>query len=248
MNRPRTPFGLALRKWRETRGLSQLKLATLAGTSPRYLSFVETGRSRPNRGVVLRLAQALEVPLREQNQLLAAAGLSPAFTERTLPELHPFLSSVRAMIAAHDPFPAFVFDRAYRLVDANAAARRIVPGLEERGWIDAMFAPDSPLRAATENFAEIGWTALETLRREHGSAEVVRRLEEHLSGVARPALELPSDGSPILSARFRFGDACVSTFSTILRFGNSRDVTLDELRVELVFPSDDVSARFFRGG
>ncbi len=130
--RRESPFGTELRYWRERRGLSQLKLAVDAGMSPRYLSFVETGRSRPGRAVVERLAEALDVPLRYRNRLLVAAGIAPTYPEGSFDdaEMTPFRRVVDSMLAKHEPYPAFAFDHAYRLSSTNAAAKRLMPGLE----------------------------------------------------------------------------------------------------------------------
>ena len=124
------PFGRRLRYWRGLRGMSQLELAASAGTSSRHLSFCETGRSRPGRDLVLRLAEVLAVPVRAQNDLLEAAGLPPA--HRAVPLDSPHLAPVRrvldAVLAAHDPYPAWVLSRGLVVVDANRAARALFPG------------------------------------------------------------------------------------------------------------------------
>lgn len=229
--------------------MSQLRLAASASMSPRYVSFVETGRSRPSRGVVLRLADALDVPLRERNRLLVAAGLAPAYADRGLDaaELAPYRRVVSALLAKQEPYPAFVFDRAYRILDANAAGRRFVaPGGD---WLRSIFAPESPLRGLLENAAELGWAVHEMLVREaQGSPmveECVARLEGYLCDLARPPRAPEGSFAGTAAARFRFGDRVVSTVSAVARFGVARDVTLDELRVELLFPADDGSAAFF---
>jgi transcriptional regulator with XRE-family HTH domain len=236
--------------------MSQLRLATTASMSPRYVSFVETGRSRPSRNVVLRLADALAVPLRERNAMLVAAGIAPAFAERTLDDdaMEPFRRIVETMLAKHDPYPAFALDREYRILRANAAASRLLVAVGYSkdaigaDWIDAFFSPQSALRASLENLPEVGWAMVELLRREadHGGESlhaILARLEEHMRDIPQPReTEAPS---PMLCPRFRFGDQTVSTVTTIARFGTARDITLDELQVELVFPADDASARFF---
>lgn len=250
MTRGESPFGAELRYWRERRGLSQLRLAVTTGMSPRYVSFVETGRSRPGRAVIERLSEALDVPLRDRNRLLVAAGIAPSYPQGSLDEaaLSPFRLVVDSMLTKHEPYPAFAFDHDYRLVVANRAAHRLLPGLDGGNWIDISFAPGSPIRAATENFAEVAWASLDLMRREANSSpnalrDVVSRLERHLVGVARPAE--PARDERVICPRFRFGDRVVTTITTIARFGSARDVTLDELRVELVFPADEDSRLFF---
>lgn len=248
--RGESPFGIELRYWRERRGLSQLRLATNAGMSPRYVSFVETGRSRPGRAVVERLAEALDVPLRDRNRLLVAAGIAPAYPQGSLDDaaLSPFRHVIDSLLAKHEPYPAFAFDQDYRLLVANAAAHRLLPGLAGGNWIDVAFAPESPIRAAMENFAEVAWASLDLLRRDANATpgaarDVVSRLERHLLGVERPPAT-PRD-ERVICPRLRLGDRRVTTITTIARFGGARDVTLDELRVELMFPADEESRRFF---
>jgi transcriptional regulator with XRE-family HTH domain len=248
--RRESPFGVELRFWRARRGLSQLRLAVTAGMSPRYLSFVETGRSRPGRMVIERLAEALDIPPRDRNRLLVAAGIAPSYPEGSLdePALSPFRRVVDSMLAKHEPYPAMAFDRDYRLVRANAAAHRLIPGLEGGNWLDLSFAPGSPIRAITVNFAEVAWAAMDLLRREsNGSLDALgaslERLQAHLADVPRPR-ETSADDR-VICPRFRVGDRVITTTTTIARFGSARDITLDELRVELMFPADEDSARFF---
>src|SRR5262245_32947169 len=124
-------FGNRLRHWRRVRGKSQLDLALDARTTPRYVSFVETGRSRPSRQMVVRLARALDVPLRERNDLLLAAGYAPLYRAGSLegPELDRVHAALASMLSAHEPFPAVVMDRAWNVLRANNGARRLFGGL-----------------------------------------------------------------------------------------------------------------------
>ena len=245
-----TPFGRELRRWRDTRKLSQLRLASAASMSPRYLSFVETGRSRPSAAVVHRLAEALEVPLRERNRLLEAAGLAAAYPLRSLDDasLSPYRSVVRMLLDNHDPFPGVAMDQSYRVLDANQSARRLFPNIERADWLETSFAPGSPLREAIENFDEVGHTALDLFRQELAAGAAVQEqidtLARHLEGVPRPKPSAELEPMPCI--RIRVGDVLVTTVSTIARFNRANDITLDELRVELLFPADEQSAAFFR--
>src|ERR1700726_710405 len=121
---PDAPIGVLLREWRERRRRTQLDLALDAGVSARHLSFVETGRSRPGAEVILRIAEHLELPLRERNRLLLAAGYAPAFPDRPLeaPEMRPTKRALEEILAQHEPYPAMVIDRRWDLVSANQAA------------------------------------------------------------------------------------------------------------------------------
>ena len=124
---PGSPFGRRLREWRRFRGLSQLALATGAATTSRHVSFLETGRSRPSSELVLRLCEVIDVPLRQRNELLEAAGLAPAYPHLPLDseELTPYLSGVESLLDAHDPMPGLVFDAKWRVLIANVGARRL---------------------------------------------------------------------------------------------------------------------------
>lgn len=251
-SRPASPFGERLRLWRRRRGMSQLQLATEAETTPRYLSFLETGRSRPGRAIVLRLARCLELPVREQNTLLLSAGLPAAFDERDLDDeaLRPLRMAIDAILARHEPFPACAMDGLGRVVRLNEACRRFMPGVEtqspEQG-LDAFLAP-GPGREMVENFAEVAWAYCDRLQREAARTgdPRLRALFElahaHLRDVPRPV----SAEGPVLVVRFRFGDRVIRTFTTVMRFDTPHEVTLSELRVELVFPMDDEADAFFR--
>lgn len=128
---PESGFGRYLRSWRRRRGFSRLELAERSGTTPRHLLFIETGRSRPRTGMVLRLAQALSLPPREQNAALEAAGLPAVFPDLPLeaPEMAPFREAVQSLPTSHDPLPAAVLDRYGAIVEANAGFERLTPGL-----------------------------------------------------------------------------------------------------------------------
>src|SRR5256885_7712840 len=127
----RPPVGMLLRDWRQRRRLSQLDLALEAGVSTRHLSFVETGRSRPSPEMVLHLADQLEVPLRDRNQLLLAAGYAPRYAERGLdePEMAPVREALELVLRGHEPYPAVVVDRGWSMVAANPAVGLLTAGV-----------------------------------------------------------------------------------------------------------------------
>ncbi|MEM8736678.1 MAG: helix-turn-helix domain-containing protein, partial [Planctomycetota bacterium] len=167
-NKP-TAFGRQLKRWRQKRGLSQLDLATSAATTPRHLSFVESGRSRPGKELVLRLARALDLPVRSQNELLLAAGLPAQFTERELTDqqIEPYRMAVQQIIDSHNPYPACVHDALGRVLTCNDAHRRMVPGCESMSpeeLVDMFFAP-GPLRNSIENWAEVAWAWVDRQQR-----------------------------------------------------------------------------------
>lgn len=248
-----SPFGQQLRFWRKQFGLSQLDLACRAQTTPRHLSFIETGRSRPKRDLVLRLATTLELPIREQNALLVAAGLRPAYSERALDdaELRPLRAAVRTILDRHEPFPACAIDGLGQLRMTNATCRAFMPGAEELSpeeQIEHFFGP-GPSRDALENWDEVAWAAFDRMRSDAARTQnsrlsaLVERALYHLGGVPRPA---PSNASPVMCMRMRMGGETIRMFSTVMRFDSAREITMSELRVELIFPMDDVADAFFR--
>lgn len=253
-SRSASPFGVRLRGCRRRAGLSQLALATRAGTTGRHLSFLETGRSRPGEELVLRLGRALDLPLRERNALLVAAGFSARYREARLddPSLAPISNVVDRVLAQHEPFPAWAFARGLRPMVANAAGERLFPGLtamSPTAIVDTWFGP-GPFREMVENWREVSAAGLDSLRRDAAAAadpdidRLVQRAESLLAGIGDP----PIDSSfPVVCPRFRVGGQLVRTVSAVLRFDTAVDVTTSELRVELMFPADEPSAAFFRG-
>ena len=253
-----SPFGHALRRWRLARRLSQLELATRAGTPARHVSFLETGRSRPSREMVLRLAGAIDVPLHERNALLAVAGFGPAFAQRTLDDaaLGPVRFVIERLLAAHAPYPGIVLDRWYDILDANVAAQRLLNGGRP---IDRDDPPNlielmlGPLKEVVLNGDDLALDALARLRRDVAAAPDDGRLAGLLERVeaatrrvpARPNEPLPSE-SVVLLTRVRLGGVELTTHSTFVYFGSTHDVTVDGLHLELMYPADDVTDRAFR--
>jgi transcriptional regulator with XRE-family HTH domain len=244
-------LGDLLRYWRRVRGKSQLDLATEARTTPRYVSFVETGRSQPTRQMVVRLARALDVPLRERNGLLLAAGYAPLYAGATLegPELDRVRRALTSMLARHDPFPAVVMDRAWNVLQANAGAQRLFGGLcapdpmpEPANVLDLMIEP-GPVRDAVLNWDAVVPALLERCRREAvggvldaATAARIQRLRAR-ADVADDVL--PAGPSvPVIDVTFAFGGDRLSFFSVVSTMGTPVDVTAQELRVEAFFPAD----------
>ncbi len=246
--------GVLLRDWRSRRRRSQLDLALDVGVSPRHLSFVETGRSRPSPELVLAVADHLEVPLRERNTLLLAAGYAPRYSQRSLddPSMEVARDSLQRMLDAHDPYPGVVVDRQWNVVLANAAASALVADLPAEllgpplNVYRACLHPDG-LASRTVNLAEWADYLVHQLRRDlalTGDDELARLLAEVRAypGVADALGETSTarDEPPLLvPLRLRAGDHELALFTTLTTFGTPRDVTLDELAVELFFPADD---------
>jgi transcriptional regulator with XRE-family HTH domain len=252
-----SPFGQRLRDWRQRSGMSQLDLALQAGTTPRYLSFIETGRSRPGRELVLRLAAALDLPFRERNALLASAGLAPAYPEHNLnePVMRPVTSVLEKVLMGHEPYPAWVVGSGLRFIGSNRGAEALFPGmcgLPPEAIVDLWYGP-GPFRDMVENWPDVVWAGVAALRREFGRTadphlqQLLRRAETHLKGIPAPAPDAQPDW-PLICARLKVGDRLVRTISTVMRFDRAVEVTASELRVELLFPADDESDTFFRCG
>lgn len=262
--RKRSAFGRLLLHWRGLRGKSQLALAQEVETTTRHLSYVENGRSRPGRDLVLRLAEALDLPLRSRNELLEAAGLAAEFAQSELGGelLLPYRRAVLGVMGAVNPYPAFAMDAAFNLEEANAAARHMLAGLSGASpssgaggaplnLVDAFLAP-GPARASIVNFAEVAWSWHQRLVRaslgrevDSPALEALRgRVLGYLGDVPRPAFD--GAGEPVMCPTFRIGEQLVRTIGMTMRFGPSRDVTLEELTVDLLYPRDAASEAFFR--
>lgn len=245
-----TPFGAALRRWRLARGRSQLALAHRAETTSRHLSFLETGRSRPSRDMVARLAEALELPLRESNELFRVAGLAPAYpeTELAAEDLAPFTAVVEQMLDRHSPYPAYAVDRHWNIVRTNRAADRFLPDAGERNVVRLTYA--GAWRESIANWADLAWVGVRRLQAESarlpGDAELAA-LASLAAEASQGVTERPgADGARVLCPHFLVGDDLVRTISVVAQFGSARDVTLEELRIELIYPADEAAAAFFR--
>lgn len=259
MRADRKPVGEHLREWRQRRRLSQLDLACEAGISTRHLSFVETGRAQPSREMVLLLADQLQVPLRERNLFLVAAGFAPVFPERPLDD--PALSSARAavelILKAHEPCPSLAIDRRWNLVLANAAVGPLLNGvspalLEAPVNVFRLALHPDGLAPRTINLAEWRAHLLERLRRE---AEITAdpALDALLAEVAGyPApFGPPARGDPaviVAPLKLATPGGVLSFFSTTTVFGTPVDVTVSELALETFFPADEATARALSAG
>ncbi|HET6316252.1 MAG TPA: helix-turn-helix domain-containing protein [Chloroflexota bacterium] len=250
-----SPFGERLRYWRHRSGLSQLELAATAATTPRHLSFVESGRSRPGRDLVLRLSAALDMPVRERNELLARAGLAPEYPSHDLDDrvMRPVNLVLDKVLATHEPYPAWVVAPGLRFIRSNRAAEALFPGMcdmQPEEIVDLWYGP-GPFRQTVENWADVVWAAVATLRREAARStdqkllDLVRRAEAHLRTVPPPTPEVEPE-LPFVCARLKLGGSIVRTVSTVMRFDAAVEVTASELRVELLFPADDASDTFFQ--
>jgi transcriptional regulator with XRE-family HTH domain len=254
-------FGDLLRYWRKVRAMSQLDLAAAAATTPRYMSFVETGRSQPSREMVVRLAVALDVPLRDRNGLLVAAGFAPIYPEHDPddPAIERVMSALGRMLEQHAPFPAVVMDRRWNVVRVNSGAVQLFAALcapdpvpDPANVLRLMLEP-GPVRAAVQNWDQVAPSLLERARREAvggvmdlATAELVQQLR---TGVGAAELTTPRSIAPlvpVIDVEFALGETNLRWFSVVSTIGTPVDVTAQELRVEAFFPSDAETAARWR--
>ena len=251
------PVGEHLRTWRQRRRMSQLDLALEAEVSTRHLSFLETGRAQPSRDMLMHLAEALAIPLRERNAILVAAGFAPAYGERRLddPALAAARAAVEAVLRGCEPFPAFAVDRHWNIVSFNQAAGGLLAGADP-----SLLAAPNALRLALHpkglgprivNFAE--W-------RSHLVARLRQQIDatgdEILEGLLVEILTYPDARDALPARRFepsivvplhlRVEGAVLAFISTMTVFGSPVDVTLSELAIETFFPADSETAAWLR--
>ena len=255
----RPGVGGMLRSWRQRRRLSQLDLANEAAVSARHLSFVENGRSKPSRELVLHLAEHLEVPLRERNTLLLAAGYAPSYARTPLEDeaMTPVREALDQVLAGHEPFPAVVVDRHWDLVSANRPLMElmstgIAPHLLEEP-VNAMRVTLHPEGLAPRilNFPEYAAHLVDRLRREALSYADERLLALHdelcsYPGVAGSASPADTAGQVFMPMVLRTGEGVLTFFSMLSTFGTARDITLEELAVESFFPADEATEELSR--
>ncbi|MCY0096106.1 helix-turn-helix transcriptional regulator [Hoeflea ulvae] len=242
-----TEFGGLLRQWREARRLSQLDLGLSANVSARHISFLETGRARPSRAMVLNLGSVLEVPRGSRNAMLHAAGFAPGYRARGLDEaeMAPVSAALGWMLERHLPYPAFVLDRHWRLVRVNATAGMLLGqmGLGEGTSLIEALLDQTRLPAVIENWQEVAQHLLQRLRTESahlgGDAwlnEMAARLADQLGDAA------PGPGSQaIVPTRYRLGETTLSLFSTMSQFSTAEDITLADWKIEHLFPADEAT-------
>jgi transcriptional regulator with XRE-family HTH domain len=246
-------LGAALRSWRGRRRVSQLELAATAGTTQRHLSFIESGRSVPGRGMVLRLAEALEVPLRERNALLLAAGYAPAYALTSLEDaaLGAVRTALDRILAGHLPYPAVITDRLGALVSGNRAFWALAGGAASELRTAPVSLPrlllhPEGMAPRIVNLDLWGWHVIAALRR-----EALRSPSERLEGLVaeleallpeRPRAPAPDYVGLAVPLRLRLAGDELHLLTTLTHFGTAVDVALAELRLEAFLPADEATA------
>jgi transcriptional regulator with XRE-family HTH domain len=249
--------GVLLRDWRTRRHLSQMELALEAGVSARHVSFVETGRATPSAEMILHLAEQLQIPLRERNQLLLAAGFAPVYSQRDLddPDMGPARAALEQVLAAHEPSPALAVDRHWGMVAANRAVGPLLSGV-------APHLLEPPVNVLRLSLHPDG-LAPQILNLDQWRSHVLDRLARQAIQTGDPALRalheelsaLPGGADPyaheqladlFVPLRLRVGGVELTFLSTVTTFGTATDITLAELAVEAFFPADAATADFMR--
>ncbi len=247
-------FARLLRDWRQKRRWSQLELALTSGVSQRHISFLESARANPSRAMILQLSEALEVPLRERNLWLTAAGFAPIYRTRTLddPQMAQIMGAVRMMLAAHEPYPALALDRAWNVLVSNRAFDALVELLGADVWervggarrnLMRLFFHPQGIRPLMTNWAAVGpllWQRAAREAHELGGADMQAVLED-LAPFQEPEIlwsGMDSALLPVAPFKLAAGELRISLFAVIATFGTAQDVTTDELRIETLFPAD----------
>lgn len=263
-----SPFGQLMKEWRRTRALSQLDLALDCGVSQRHVSFLESGRANPSRGMILHLASALAVPLRQQNEMLLAAGFAPVYGSRSLdsPEMHLIANALARTLEQQEPYPAIVVDRRYNLLKANRSAigfMMFMLGLdgESAGRMMAdgvniahMLLSEQALKPHIENWDEMAAWFTRRLRadawiegEEGETASLFAELmqDPDFARIARTPRD-DTDHPPALTVNFVRDGTRLSLFSMIASIGTPMDVSVQDLHVEFNFPADDETDAWFQ--
>ncbi len=250
-----TDFGSLLREWRQRRRLTQLELSLTADVSTRHLSFLETGRANPSREMVLELADHLEIPLRERNVLLTAAGYAAAYPRRSLdaPEMRPVRAAIQQVLEGHEPYPAIAVDRYWNLVSMNRAAAVLAADVDQElldppANVYRMALHPRGLAPRVVNFAEFAHHLLARLRHDvtvsadPDLAALLGEVEAYPTVRAIGRAHAADPGAVVVPVRLRHPHGELAMFTTVATFGTPGDVTVDELALETFFPADAETA------
>ncbi|MFJ3924690.1 helix-turn-helix domain-containing protein [Streptomyces sp. NPDC090022] len=257
-----TSVGSLLRTWRERRGISQLELAGRADSSSRHISFIETGRSRPSEEMVLRLADRLDVPVRERNALLLAAGYAPVYAQTPLddPSMGTLREGLERLLTGYEPYPALIVDGTYHVIAANRGILMLLDGLPEHLLVPPLNAmritlhPEG-LAPRIVNFKEWRGHLLAQMERQIALArsEPLRALYEEVAAYPVPVPDRPGDAEPAepvpyfaLPLVIEHDGQVLSFVSSISTFNTPMDVTVAELAIETMLPADPATVKYLR--
>ena len=241
-------FSELLRQWRKTRRFSQLDLALEAEVSARHISFLETGRAQPSRAMVLQLGEALSAPLDVRNLMLKAVGYTSEYaaSDWDAVDMAPIRQAIQWTLERHAPYPGFALDRCWTIAAMNAPARTLFGAFGAEvgtSLLDLILSPVA--QAAIENWPEVAYHTARRLRSESAAVGGIEALEHAANQLVRHGAVHPVH-SPTVPTVFRMGAQRLSLFGTIAQFSTTADETVDDLKIELFFPSDEDSAEFLQ--
>lgn len=243
-------FPETLKTWRKAKRFSQLALAVEADVSSRHISFLETGRAQPSREMIGRLGDALQLPLAARNQMLTLAGFAARYPGRTWDDeaMAPVRDAIDHMLLNHEPYPALTIDRLWNIITMNRPASALFGHLsvsEGDSLLDLLTSPVAP--EIIENWPDVAHHALQRLRTESTAQGGVDRLDRAADLLSKVRSSDHIEQSPMIPIILSVGEHKLSLFSTMAQFGTPEDLTLDDLRIELYFPSDEETRTFFEG-
>lgn len=247
-----TNFGEELKRWRGLRRISQLDLGLGADVSARHISFLETGRSNPSRSMVIHLCEELDIPREDRNRMLMAAGFSSAYTKRPSNEadLEPVREALTWILQNHDPYPAMVLDRHWRLIDANRTGRLMLDafGIRDGQSLPEEMAVREDLQAAIANLSEVAHHLRKRLRIESeylGGDTKLDAVADRLEALVADDFAAGSAPLPaFVPTRYLYQGLELSLLSTFSQFGTAEDIALADLRIEMMFPADKQTRDF----
>lgn len=247
-------FGEHLKFWRNERRMSQLQLAVEADVSSRHISFLESGRAGPSRSMILHLADVLDVPRQQRNGWLGSAGFAALYSESNLNDEHmgSVKSAMDLLIEQHNPYPAIIMDRVWSLVSLNPVATMLfgLAGLKTGDSLLDYIAQPGRAASMIENWGEVGHHALTRMRSESRAAGGIPELYEAAATLAQDpdvaAFDPKPPLNPVVQTIYRAGDLRLPLFSTFAQFGGAEDITLTELKIELMFPADDMTGEVLK--
>ena len=244
-----TTYPDLLKEWRKRRRMSQLDLAMEADVSARHISFLETGRAKPSRTMIVHLSEVLGVPLDARNVMMRSTGFAPAYAATPLTEaqMAPIRSAVDWTLDRHAPYPGIALDRLWRIVRLNGPARLLfgAVGLTE-GQSMLEFLSNPVVPQVIENWPEVAHHISVRLRAESAAAGGIDELDEAITRLSAAAEPSDQPVGPAIPTVYRFGDQRLALFGTIAQFSTVVDETVDTLRIELFFPADEESEKFLK--
>jgi len=254
------PFGDQLRFWRKSKGFSQLNLAIEANVSSKHISFIETGRNKPSREMVLLLSSTLDLPLRNRNDLLLSAGFSESYSRMPIhqKEMQSIQKALELILAKHEPYPAIVLDWDWNVLMGNNAYHNLLAWVaslrpdfyRSSNIVELIFDPKG-LKPFISNWEEVASVTIQRLHREkmenkNRHENLLKRLFSYPDTPSHwQKLDFEQNPEPMIHVEFKIEDTCLRLFTTLSSFGTPIDITAEEIVIEQYFPADEITKRFF---